>query len=79
MHIAARDRGHEDQSESHYELFYASLFQPGRGFAFPCDATGNVKVHELTDRALDNYRYSVRAVGADLGQPRVKERPLAGS
>jgi hypothetical protein len=80
MHAAAAymDRLPTEPSEAGFELFYASLFHPGRGFAFPCDATGKVKLAQLSDRGFSNYLHSVDAVGIELGQPQVKPRPFEG-
>ena len=38
-----------------FELRFASLFDEGRGYAFPCDAEGHVDLDSLSARALANY------------------------
>jgi len=54
-----------------FELHYRS-FSPLRcGYAFPCDAKGQVDLDRLSERALGNYLYARAAVGFDLQQPQV--------
>ena len=57
---------------SRYELLFACLFNPGRGYAFPCDAEGNVPIDALGDRRRDNYFYARAVVGRELSTPRVR-------
>jgi len=57
---------------SQYELHYARLLGVGRSFVFPCDATGNVKVESLTERARNNYLFARSAVGVELSLPTVR-------
>ena len=52
--------------EARYELRFTSLFNKGRGFAFPCDAMGHVDIDELSDRGRVNYFYARTVVGAEL-------------
>ena len=59
-------------SDSRYELLFPCLFRPGRGYAFPCDAKGNVTIDELCDRRRDNYFYARAVVGRELSTPRVR-------
>jgi hypothetical protein len=54
---------------SHFELRFAPLFDAGRGYAFPCDAAGNVDIDGLTDRARANYFYARTTVGRDFQAP----------
>ena len=35
----------------HYELRFRSLFDEGRGYAFPCDAGGQVDIDRLGEKA----------------------------
>lgn len=49
----------------HFQLRFHSLFQEGRGYAFPCDAAGRVVLDELSDRARDNYLFARAMVGRD--------------
>ena len=55
-----------------YELLFACLFNPGRGFVFPCDAQGNVVVDELCERRRHNYFYARAVVGRELAVPMVR-------
>jgi hypothetical protein len=41
----------------------------GRGFAFPCDALGQVPLNDLSDRLRDNYLYARAVVGNELSWP----------
>ena len=60
---------------SEFQLCFRSLFQSGRGFAFPCDASGRVDMEELSDRARNNYLFARAMVGRELHLPAV-ERSL---
>ena len=55
--------------EVHYQLRFMSLFNRGRGYAFPCDAEGHVDIGDLTDRARNNYFYARVVVGDQLSSP----------
>lgn len=60
-----------------YELQFQSLFDVGRGYAFPCDAAGDVDLDALSERARANY-FNVRAVvGRDFAAPAVRVRALS--
>ena len=54
-----------------FVLRFASLFDDGRGFAFPCDAHGEVNLAALSPRARHNYLSARRAIGRDFGVPAV--------
>lgn len=54
-----------------YELRFQSLFNAGRGYAFPCDASGRVDMDTLTERSLNNYLYARAVVGMELSRPAV--------
>jgi hypothetical protein len=56
---------------SHYELCFRSLIHSGRGFAFPCDARGEVHLDGLRERARNNYFYARAMVGRELAPPTV--------
>lgn len=58
-----------------YELRIRSLFNEGRGYAFPCDADGQVTMDSLSDRARNNYLYARIGVGREFSVPAVQ---LAG-
>jgi hypothetical protein len=53
----------------HYELRFVSLFDRGRGYAFPCDAGGHVAIDALSDRGRINYFFARTVVGAELSIP----------
>lgn len=60
-----------------HTLCFRSLFQRGRGFAFPCDGSGRVDLDALSERARLNYLYARAMVGRELSPP-VVERCSAG-
>ena len=59
-----------------YELRFRSLFDPGRGYAFPCDAGGRVDLDRMSEHARNNYFYARAMVGRELQFPRVEREPL---
>ena len=59
-------------SQSHFELLFRSLFDSGRGYAFPCDQRGAVDLDHLSDRARNNYLYARAMVGRELEVPAVR-------
>jgi len=54
-----------------YELRFRSLFDAGRGYAFPCDADGHVNLDLLSDTARENYLYARAVVGREFTVPAV--------
>ena len=54
-----------------YELRFESLFHPGRGLTFPCDARGEVALDGLKDTARNNYLYARAGVGREYATPAV--------
>jgi len=54
-----------------FVLRFPSLFDDGRGYAFPCDAHGEVDLQALSPRARDNYLAARSAVGRDFGVPAI--------
>ena len=54
-----------------FVLRFPSLFDGGRGFAFPCDAHGEVDLQALSPRARHNYLTARGGVGRDFGLPAV--------
>jgi hypothetical protein len=54
-----------------YELRYESIFKSGRGFAFPCDATGKVDMDALSDTVRASYLYARTVVGREFLTPAV--------
>lgn len=58
-------------TSSQYQLRFRSLFDPGRGYVFPCDPKGLVNLDGLSDRARNNYLYARAVVGRELAVPDV--------
>lgn len=52
-----------------FELRFQSLFDEGRGLAFPCDAAGHVDLDALPDRARNNYFYARALMGREFAVP----------
>ena len=59
-----------------FELRFQSLFDSGRGYAFPCDPTGQVDLVGLSERALNNYLYALAMVGRELAVPALRPTAL---
>jgi len=57
-----------------YELRFRSLHNPGRGYAFACDARGQVDLDALSERARSNYLYARTVVGREFETPAVQAR-----
>lgn len=57
---------------SRFQLCFRSLFEPGRGFAFPCDGSGRVELDQLSERARTNYLFARAMVGRELAFPAVE-------
>jgi hypothetical protein len=66
---------HPAAAASH-ELLFRSLFEPGRGLAFPCDAAGQVPLDALSERSRCNYDFARSVVGRDFACPVVRPQPL---
>ena len=61
-----------DPKPTPFELHFQSLFDRGRGYAFPCDPKGVVDLDQLSDRARNNYLYARAVVGRELAIPAVR-------
>jgi hypothetical protein len=59
-----------------YEIRFRSLFQEGRGLAFPCDAQGHVNLDDLSDAARNSYLYARALVGREFATPAVQQSPM---
>ncbi|HUG23113.1 hypothetical protein [Piscinibacter sp.] len=55
-----------------YHLRFRSLFDPGRAYIFPCDATGHVDMDALSERARANYFYARTVIGREFTVPEVQ-------
>lgn len=58
-----------------FQLCFRSLFDSGRGFAFPCGPNGEVDLDCLSERARNNYFYARAMVGRELTVPAVEHGP----
>jgi len=58
-----------------YELRFRSLFNEGRGCAFPCDALGRVDMDSLGERVLNCYLYARSVIGREFATPAVLPAP----
>lgn len=59
-----------------FRLCFRSLFDNGRGFAFPCDGDGRVDLDGLSETARNNYLYARAMVGRELAAPAVEVTEL---
>lgn len=55
-----------------FVLRFESLFDPGRGLAFPCDERGEVALDALSERARRNYFYARVVIGREYATPAVQ-------
>jgi hypothetical protein len=61
-----------DPRAPEFELRFQSLFNPGAGYAFPCDASGNVDLDALSDNGRNHYFFARTVVGCELSLPTVR-------
>ena len=61
---------------SAFQLCFRSLFEPGRGYAFPCDGNGRVDLDDLSEQGRNNYLYARAMVGRELSVPAVEPAEL---
>jgi hypothetical protein len=59
-----------------FRLCFRSLFDNGRGYAFPCDGEGRVDLDELSENARNNYLYARAMVGRELATPAVESAEM---
>lgn len=64
----------DDAQVRNFELRFDALSQVGRGFAFPCDASGNVDLDELSEGLRQNYLFAHTLIGRDFAAPVVTAR-----
>jgi hypothetical protein len=62
--------------QSEFQLRFESLFETGRGYAFPCDAQGHVDLDRLSNRERISYLYARAMVGRELAVPAVQRCSL---
>jgi len=60
------------ESSGRFRLCFRSLFEPGRGYAFPCDCNGRVVLDELSEQVRNNYLYARAMVGRELTVPAIE-------
>jgi len=65
-----------DTSRLQYELRFQSLFDSGRGYAFPCGPDGQVDLDALSEQARTNYLYARAMVGRELAVPAMRPSGL---
>ena len=61
-----------ESRSSLFQLCFRSLFEPGRGFAFPCDGSGRVDLDSLSQEARNNYLYARAMIGRELSVPEIE-------
>ena len=54
-----------------FELRFRSLFDEGRGYSFTCDATGQVDLDALSERARNNFFFAHSVIGREFASPAV--------
>lgn len=64
------------RDSSGFELRFQSLFQEGRGLAFPCDAQGRVDIDSLSRTLRLNYLYARTLIGREFAMPALLPRAL---
>lgn len=64
----------ESSRSTPFEVRYRSLFDSGRGYAFPCDAAGHVDLDALGERERNFYFYVRACVGREFEAPAVQRR-----
>lgn len=63
------------ESGPRFEVRFRSLFREGRGFSFPCDASGQVNLESLSERGRSNYLFASAMVGREFAAPDVTVAP----
>jgi hypothetical protein len=59
-----------------FELRFQSLFDEGRGYVFPCDASGRVDLDALSATLRTNYLFARTLIGRDFSMPAVRASTL---
>ena len=60
---------------AYYELRFGFLFDPGRAYVFPCDATGYVDIAALSETGRQNYVQACAAIGREVTIPTLEMIP----
>jgi hypothetical protein len=61
-----------EEAGPRYELRFRALFSEGRGWSFPCDATGHVDMDAMSERARNNYMFARAVIGIEVAAPCVQ-------
>lgn len=59
-------------SAAGFELLFQALRVNAPAFSFPCDASGQVDLDSLSDKARSNYLYARVVVGNEFAWPVVR-------
>ena len=62
----------QQQPSDRFELRFHSLYKPGRGYSFPCDARGRVDMDALSDSERPSYLFARAIIGHELSLPAVQ-------
>jgi hypothetical protein len=60
------------EQSGRFEIRFQSLFQEGRGFAFPCEAGAYVDANALSERGRSNYLFARAMVGREFTTPSIR-------
>ena len=60
------------QQTAQFQIRFQSLFNEGRGLAFPCNAQGLVDMDSLSERGRSNYLFARAMVGREFATPNVR-------
>jgi hypothetical protein len=71
-HLQENNMNVQACSAAVFLLRFRSLFDEGRGLAFPCDRQGRVDLDGLGERALNNYLYARTVIGREFLTPAVE-------
>jgi hypothetical protein len=66
--------GYQHPNHDRFELRFQSLFDAGRGYAFPCDAAGHVDMDAMGERTRNSYLYARTVIGREFCMPKVQSR-----
>lgn len=64
---------HFTAADSHFELRFGSLHDPGRAYAFPCDRSGRIAFDRMPIRQVQSYLRVKERVGRDFAAPVVAQ------
>ena len=68
---AMQQQTHDSREVSRYELRFRSLSKPGAGYAFPCNAAGEVSLDALSETGRHHYFFARTLVGSEFYMPAV--------